>query len=83
MENFTLDMKIKIISYNKDTDNFDSYYIDFDWLQLKNKSVIEVLQANRYLYYRKIKDFYKNNNIPYKDYLYDTFYEEQFNNIIP
>jgi len=76
-------MKIRIDIYHKDSDKFDSDYIDFEWIELKNKEKFEIIQANRYLYYRKVKDYYKNNQIPYKGYLYDNFYEEQFNNLIP
>ena len=76
-------MQIQIKIYNKNTDSFDTDFIDFDWKTLKNRDIFEIIQANRYLYYRKVKEYYKNNGLPYKGYLYDTFYEEQFNNLIP
>ncbi len=76
-------MKIRILIYKKEHKNFESDYIEFNWKKLKSKIIFEEIQSNRYLYFRKIKDYYKNNNIPYLNYLYDSFYEEQFNNIIP
>lgn len=76
-------MKVRILIYDKETDSFSSDFIQFKWINLKNKSAIEIIEANRYLYYRKIKEYYKNNKVPYADYLYDSFYEDQFNNLIP
>jgi hypothetical protein len=76
-------MQIKIHKYNKEENSFDCDFIEFEWINLKNKEKFEIIQANRYLYFKKVKEYYKNNKIPYKGYLYDTFYEEQFNNIIP
>ena len=75
-------MKVQINIYNKEKKTFDKDYIEFSWVKLKKSPnfIVEV-ETNRYLYNKRIKDYYKEHGLPYKTYLYDNFYTEQFDNI--
>jgi hypothetical protein len=75
-------MKIEILIYNKEKKIFENDSIEYKWISLKNENILDEIKANYYLYKKMINKYYKDNNIPYKKYLYDDRYEEQFNSLI-
>lgn len=71
-------MTVRYIVYNSEENKFEDIDFEFSWININNSDKRREIECNYYLYKKKIKDFYKEQGLKYYNELYDSFYDEQF-----